>query len=148
MQLEAISQFWQQSVDATQTALTQPETYTQAIIIALIYAVAFFVAKRVRKHAPVFDDDRVTDASHPILRFIAHCGNLIFPLTAILLLRVSADLSSTLLNQDWLLRAALTIAMLLLFISAVNDFIGSALVRKLFKLIDPAVVAASARPAG
>jgi small-conductance mechanosensitive channel len=135
MQLEGLSTYWQKSVDAMQAALTQPETYTQAIIIALIYVVAFVVAKRVRKYAPILDDDRITDASHPILRFIANCGQLIFPLTAILLLRVSAELSSTLLNQDWLLRAALTIALLLLFISAVNDFIGSALVRKLFKLI-------------
>ena len=92
MQLEAFNRFWQQSVDATQTALTQPESYTQAAIIVLIYAIAFFVAKRVRKYAPILDDDRITDASHPILRFIANCGNLIFPLTAILLLRVSAEL--------------------------------------------------------
>ncbi len=135
MQLEDLHRYWQQSVDATQTALTQPETYTQAAIIVLIYAIAFFVARRVRHYAPVLDDDRITDASHPVLRFIANCGNLIFPLTAILLLRVSAELSSSLLNQDWLLRTALTVAMLLLFISAVNDFVGSSLVRQLFKLI-------------
>jgi hypothetical protein len=57
--------------------------------------IAFFVAKRVRQYAPVLDDDRITDASHPVLRFIANCGSLIFPLTAILLLRVSAELSNT-----------------------------------------------------
>ncbi len=56
----------------------------------LIYAIAFFVAKRVRKYALVLDDKRITDASHPVLRFIANCGNLMFPLTAIVLLRVSA----------------------------------------------------------
>lgn len=135
MQLESINRFWQQSVDATQTALTQAESYTQAAIIVLIYAFAFFVAKSVRKYAPILDDDRITDASHPILRFVANCGNLIFPLTAILLLRVSAEISNTLLNQDWLLKSALTIAVLLLFITAVNDFVGSALVRRMFKLI-------------
>lgn len=135
MQVEAFNRIWQQSVDATQTALTQPESYTQAAIIVLIYAIAFFVAKRVRKYAPILDDDRITDASHPILRFVANCGNLVFPLTAILLLRVSAELSSTLLHHDWLLRTALSIAMLLLFISAVDDFIGSPLVRQIFKFI-------------
>ncbi|CAH1386993.1 mechanosensitive ion channel family protein [Candidatus Nitrotoga sp. M5] len=135
MQLESVNRFWQQSVDAMQTALTQPESYTQAAIIVLIYAFAFFLAKSVRKYAPILDDDRITDASHPILRFVANCGNLIFPLTAILLLRVSAEISNTLLNQDWLLKSALTIAMLLLLITAVNDFVGSALVRRMFKLI-------------
>jgi len=101
----------------------------------LIYAIAFFVAKRVRKYAPVLDDQRITDASHSVLRFIANCGNLIFPLTAIVLLRVSAELSRTLLDHDWLFRTALTIVMLMLFISAVNDFVGSAFVRQMFKLI-------------
>ncbi len=135
MQLEQFNRLWQQSVDAAQAALAQPESYTQAAIIVLIYAVAFFVAKRVRKYAPILDDKRITDVSHPVLRFVANCGNLIFPLTAILLLRISAELSSTLLNQDWLVRTALAVAMLLLFISAVDDFVGSALVRRIFKFI-------------
>ncbi len=135
MQLEDFNRSLQESVDATLTALTQPATYTQAAIIMLIYAIAYFATKRVRKYAPVLDDDRITDASHPILRFIANCGNLIFPLTAILLLRVSAELSNTLLDQAWLLQTGLIIALLMLFISSVNDFIGSALVRKIFLLI-------------
>ena len=135
MTLESFDQVWRQLVDATQTALTQPETYTQAAIIALIYLVAFFVAKRLRKVAPVLDDERITAASHPILRFIANCGNLIFPLTAIVLLRVSVELSNTLLSHDWLVRTALTVATVLLFLTAVNDFVGSSLARRVFRLI-------------
>jgi small-conductance mechanosensitive channel len=135
MQLDTFPQLWQAWVEATQTALSQPETYTQAGVIALIYLFAFFVAKRLRKVVPILDDNRITDASHPILRFIANCGNLIFPLTAIVLLRVSIELSNTLLSHDWLVRSALTIAVLLLFITAVNDFVGSSLARKMFRLI-------------
>jgi small-conductance mechanosensitive channel len=135
MQLERFNQLWQKSIDATQAALTQPESYTQAGIILLIYAISFFVAKRVRKYAPILDDKRITIDSHPILRFIANCGNLIFPLIAILLLRISVELSHTLLDQVWLVKTALTIAMLLLFISAVNDFVGNVLMRRVFKLI-------------
>jgi small-conductance mechanosensitive channel len=135
MQFEDFGKFWQQSIDTAQFALTQPETYTQIGIVLLIYAVAFVVADRVRKYAPVLDDERITAESHPLLRFIASCGNLIFPLTAILLLRVSVELSQTLLDQDWLMRTALTVAMLLLFISAVNDFVTNGLARRIFKAI-------------
>lgn len=135
MEIEQFRHTWQQSIDAAQTALTQPETYTQAALIALIYLVAFFVAKRVRQYVPILDDQRITETSHPVLRFLANCGNLIFPLTAILLLRISAELSNTLLDHDWLVRSAMTIALLLLFISVVNDFVGSPLVRRLFKFI-------------
>jgi small-conductance mechanosensitive channel len=135
MQLDRFDQLWQTFVDTAHAALTQPETYTQAGIIVLIYAIAFFVAKRVRKYAPILDNERITDQSHPLLRFVASCGNLVFPLTAILLLRISVELSNTLLKHDWLVRTALTIAMLLLFISAVNDLVGSALARRIFKSI-------------
>jgi small-conductance mechanosensitive channel len=133
--MERFNQIWRQSVEVTHDALTQPESYTQAAIVGLIYAIAFFVANRVRKHVRILDDERITDASHPILRFLANCGNLIFPLTAIVLLRVSVELSNSLLNQAWLVSTALTIAMVLLFISAVDDFVGSALVRRVFKWI-------------
>jgi small-conductance mechanosensitive channel len=135
MRLESFSQLWQQSVDTTLTALTQPATHTQAGIILLIYAIAYILASRIRKYAPILDDERITADSHPILRFIANCGNLIFPLTAILMLRVSVEISHTLLDQDWLVRAALTVAIFLLFISAVNDFVGNGLARRVFKSI-------------
>jgi small-conductance mechanosensitive channel len=84
---------------------------------------------------PVLDDDRITETSHPILRILANCGNLIFPLTAILLLRVSTELGSTLLENNWMLRTALTIAVLLLFLSVVHDFIDSPRARQIFKAI-------------
>ena len=135
MQVEDFKMLWQQTMDAAQTALAQPETYAQAGMILLIYAIAYFFAKRVRHYAPVLDEDRVDEAAHPVRRFLANCGNLIFPLTAIVMLRISAELSNTLLSHDWLLRTAMSVAMLLLFVSAVNDFVGSSLVRKLFKSI-------------
>ena len=135
MRLEDLAQLWRQSSDAAQAALTRPESYTQAGIILLIYAIAFLVANRVRKYAPILDDERVTNDGHPLLRFVANCGNLIFPLTAILLLRISVEVSNTVLDEAWLVRTALTVAMLLLFISAVNDFIGSVLTRRAFKWI-------------
>ena len=149
MDTESLKQMLQSALDTATASLSLPATYTQVGIIALIYAVAYVLSRQIRTHAPVLDDDRITDASHPILRFIANCGNLIFPLTAILLLRVSVELSNTLLDQDWLVRTALTIALLLLFISAVNDFVGSAMVRPGVQVDRyPAAAAASARPAG
>ncbi len=133
--MESFSQLWQQSIDTTLFTLAQPETHTQVGFIFLIYAIAYIVANRVRKYAPILDDERITDESHPLLRFIANCGNLIFPLTAILMLRISVEFSHTLLDQDWLVRAALTVAILLLFISAVNDFVGNGTARRVFKSI-------------
>jgi hypothetical protein len=135
MRLENLSQLWQESVSATQTALTRPDTYAQLGIILLTYAIAFFVASRVRRYAPILDDEHTTDDSHPLRRFFTNCGNLMFPLTAILLLRIAVEVSTTLLDQAWLVRTALTVAMLQFFISVVNDFVASILTRRAFKFV-------------
>ena len=122
-------------LETTIAALTQPQFYIQVGIIALIYAIAYVLARQIRYYAPVLDDERITAESHPLLRFIARCGNLIFPLTAILMLRVAVELGQGLLDQAWLVRTALVIALLLLFISAVNDFVQSRIANRVFKLI-------------
>ena len=122
-------------LETTITALTQPQFYIQVGVIALIYAIAWVLARQIRIHAPVLDDDRITAESHPLLRFIARCGNLIFPLIAILMLRITVDLGQGLLDQAWLVRTALVIALLLLFNSAVNDFVQSRIANRVFKLV-------------
>ena len=135
MEGDEIEQVLSGAIDATETALTQVETYTQVGLVLVIYVLAFFLSRQIRHYAPVLDDDRITAESHPVLRFIAKCGNLIFPLTAILLLRISIELSDTLLDQAWLVRTAWSIALLLLFISAVNDFVASRTANRVFKLV-------------
>ncbi len=135
MEGDDIEQVWGGAIDATEMVLKQVETYTQIGLVVVIYVIAYFLSRQIRHYAPVLDDDRITAESHPVLRFIAKCGNLIFPLTAILLLRVSVELSATLLDQAWLVRTAWSIALLLLFISAVNDFVVSRTANRVFKLI-------------
>ena len=135
MNFDNLSQQFASAFESVTSTLTRPETYTQAGVILVIYALAYILSRQIRHYAPVLDDSRITAESHPLLRFIANCGNLIFPLTAILLLRISVEFSQELLDQAWLVRTALVIALLLLFISAVNDFVVSRAANRLFKVI-------------
>jgi small-conductance mechanosensitive channel len=114
-------------------ALRQEETYAQIGIILAIYAVAFVLANRIRKHTPFLDASYEQDTVHPLRIFISKLGSLIFPLIAILMLRISVEISENALDQDWLVQTALTISILILFHSIIRDFISNSLVAGIFR---------------
>ena len=101
---------------------SQPETYMQMAIILGIYVVAFVVANRIRKFAS-FLDAKSENEHHPIYVFLGKLGDLIFPLIAILMLRVASEVTPSALPQDWIIQTALIIAVLLLFNSIAHELI-------------------------
>ena len=133
MALERISQIATEIVEKVNTAISQPETYTQLGIIVAIYALSFWLARRVRKYLPLLSIKHSDSTAHPLRKLAGKLGNLMFPLLAILLLRISVEISQTALDQGWLVQTALTIAILLLFNTIVNDFISNIVVARIFK---------------
>ena len=101
MAFEKLTQVFDQVLVKASEALTQQETYLQIGIILVIYAVAFVLANRIRKHAPFFDARHKQGAAHPLRRFISKLGSLIFPLIAILMLRISVEISQNTFDQGW-----------------------------------------------
>jgi len=124
-----------QTLDKVVTAFSQPETFTQIGIILAIYAVAFAVANRIRKYAPYLDAEHGEAGVHPLRKFVSKLGGLIFPLLAILMLRISVEISQSTIEQGWLVKTALTIAILLLFNSIIHDFIGNQVVARIFRWV-------------
>ncbi|WP_079204676.1 mechanosensitive ion channel family protein [Pseudomonas sp. CC6-YY-74] len=114
-------------------AFSQPEIYTQIGIVLAIYLVAWMLAGRIRKYAPFLDVSQEEAATHPLRKFIGKVGSLIFPVLAILMLRISVEVSEGALNQGWLVQTALTVAILLLFYSVVRDFIQNKIAAGVFK---------------
>ena len=114
-------------------ALFQSDTYIQMGIILAIYVLSFLIANRIRKYAPILDVKYADATVHPLQIFIGKLGNYIFPILAILLLRVSIELSGNTLTQVWLAKTALTIAVLILFSSIIHDFITHHVVASIFR---------------
>ena len=133
MTIEKISQLFQQLNEQVTLILAQPETFTQLGVIVVIYVVAFLLANRVRAYAPQLDTRYADEDVHPLRRLIGKLGSLIFPLLAVLMLRISAEISTKLLDQGWLLQIAFTIAIMLLFNSVIRDFISNRVVARLFR---------------
>ena len=116
-------------------ALLVTETYTQLALVLLIYGIAFLVAKRVRHYVPALAPSPAGDASSPLRRLTGELGKLLFPVLTILTLSVATEFSKTLLGQSWLVRTAMTIAMMLLLIAVIRRHVRSEFVAFVFRWI-------------
>ncbi|HEY7773767.1 MAG TPA: mechanosensitive ion channel domain-containing protein [Marinagarivorans sp.] len=116
-----------------QTALSQSESYIQLGVVLTIYLVAFFIARRIRKQSRILNLSAEETKGQPLLAFWSKVGNFIFPLLAILLLRISIEVTQVAIKQDWLMQASLTIALLLLFNSFIEDFVNSPAVANILR---------------
>lgn len=115
---ESLNTQFEQSANTLQTLLLQPETYTQIGIVLAIYVGAWLLAKRIQKHTA-----SLGASSQRLHVFIKKLSDLIFPVTAILMLRVSLEISENLLSQGWLVQAALIISVILIFRSVIRNFV-------------------------
>jgi small-conductance mechanosensitive channel len=132
MEFANLSQFNSRIAESIRDILSQPETFIQAGIILLIYGFCFVLANKTRKHLP-----RFVPASQPfgssVARFIDRFASVIFPIIAIVLLRLSVEASRNVLSQAWLLEIALTLAVLLLVNNLINDFVRNAIIKVVFR---------------
>jgi small-conductance mechanosensitive channel len=112
--------------------LGQQETYVQIAVIFGIYALAFILASRLRKLTSSLDSTP-TNKQHPIYVFLGKLGNLIFPLFAILMLRIAIEFSQESLAHDWIMHTALIVAVLVLFNSVVDDFVSNEVICRIIK---------------
>jgi len=103
--------------------LIDPETYIQISLIVAIYASAFLISNRLRKFIPFLDVKPEQLLNNPLPIFLDKLSNLVFPLSAILLLRISVELLQNILPSGWIMQTALTIAVLLLTWSLITTFV-------------------------
>ena len=135
MEFDEIEPVAEQAIDTITETFGQTQTYTQFFVIVGIYLVAFFIANRIRKLAPFFDVDPETVEGQPIRQFVSKIGNLIFPVLAIIMLRIFVEIHESLLDEGWLMRTALTIAIVLLFNSIIDDFVRHPLVKGVLRYL-------------
>jgi small-conductance mechanosensitive channel len=111
-----------------QSLIAEPATYIQLAIVAAVYIVARLVAGQFRRLFPTLMEAGDVAGAHPLARGIRRSNKLIVPLLALVLLRISVDISRSVLDRSWVLQIALSITGLLLFYSLVRDFAKTRLV--------------------
>ena len=116
-----------------QSMLSQQATYLQLLVIITSYAAAYWIySKTVKKRV----DNYTTVASdHPINIMLFRLSNIVYPLVAIILLRIFTSIGITADLQVWLMNTALNIAILLFAYSIIKEFVSSPFMSALFKFV-------------
>lgn len=92
--------------------LARVELYSEIAWVMVVYLLSYFFAVKLKKNLPLL---RGEASQNPLNRFGAVLGKLMLPLLAIVLLRISLELSHLLIQQGWVLNAAIAIAVLIFF---------------------------------
>lgn len=124
-------------IDSSQTiidTLLMTETLVQLAFIATVVGLAYLISNRIKRHVPILvasSDEQLS----PLHKLTGKLGNLIFPLFGVLGLTIGLNLSSALLGQSWLLRAALILVMLVMFTAVIRDFVKSEFIAFVFRWV-------------
>jgi small-conductance mechanosensitive channel len=117
-----------------QSQLGEPATYIQVgIIIASYFAAYWIYAKTVKRS--LLANKKPISIEHPLSNILYRLGSIVYPLVAIVLLRISLSVGESALYPVWLINAALTIAVLLFFYSIIKEFVSSTFMSTLFRWI-------------
>lgn len=120
---------------AAQDALSRPEVLTQLATVVVIYGLAWLLAGRIRHLVPFLDAGEEIIRDNVLRKYVSRLSELVFPLLAILLLRISLAVSQTLLDEGWVMQTALTIAVLLLAASVIRNFVRSSIIATVLRYL-------------
>jgi small-conductance mechanosensitive channel len=113
------------------TAALQTETYTQLALVLVIFALTFFISTYIRKLVPRFANAPLK----PLRKLTGKLGVFIFPMLAILALSLAVQLSQNFLGESWLMRAALVLAMMVVYRSIVRDYVKNEFIIFVFRWV-------------
>ncbi|MFT6955497.1 MAG: small-conductance mechanosensitive channel [Halieaceae bacterium] len=128
--LNLMSEFLQ----TAQFAVSDTNTYIQFVVILVIYALSFTVARKIR-HSGGLTRIKPLENAHPIRKLAFRIGGILFPLLAIILLQISTKVAESLTLTPWLIEAALAVAVVLFFNSLIRVFVQHKFTASLFKWV-------------
>ena len=117
-----------------QSQLSETETYIQAGVIIATYFIAYWMYANTIKRRLVASK-KSTSIAPPLSRVLLRLGSTVYPLVAIVLLRIEVSVGEAALYSVWLINAALTIAVLLFVLSIIKEFVTSTFMSALFRWV-------------
>lgn len=121
--------------DQVITAVLQTETYAQLALVLVTFGLTFFISTYIRKFVPLFSEAPANAPLKPLRKLTGKLGGLIFPLLAILVLSLAAEVSESFLGEFWLVRAALVVAMMLVYRSIIRDYVKNEFIIFVFRWV-------------
>jgi small-conductance mechanosensitive channel len=116
-----------------QQIASSEDIYLQIGLVAGALILAPLLATLVRRRFTVFTTE--PEAKHKIRYTLHQLGDLMSPLLAVLLLKIAADLTPGLDQNNWLLVAAITLLVVYAYFRGVRSLISNKLVSRLMLII-------------
>lgn len=129
-----ISQYEQMLIQRLQLIMdyaSSPTMYSQIGLILLALLVAFSLSAFLKKHSPLLKQTPQQGALLKMRQSVYALRDLVFPLMLILSMSLTADLSSQLIERDWLVTIALSLTVVYMLYAIINRFVEKQLFRRL-----------------
>lgn len=134
MNTEMIINWFNNQLQVAVMMLGNLSTYAQLFVVISVYCFAYWFSASIRKNIAVSHNEPSLSA-HPVRKLLYRIGRMLFPLIAIILMRILIEVSETQGYVVWLMQTALTVAVLLFFNSIVDSFVEHSFVANLFKIV-------------
>ncbi|NCP66194.1 MAG: mechanosensitive ion channel [Paraglaciecola sp.] len=140
MNTQYFSELFDSLVLSTQETFSNPFTYLQIAVVLAIYLVAYLLASKIR-HSIGLTHNEPEENAHPLQKLIYRIGGIFYPLLAIVILRVSTEISEHIDYAAWVINSAFVIAVILFYLSCVRAFVTNRFAAGMFKWIGlPALI--------
>lgn len=120
--------------ETIQQALSSQDTYLQLALILTSFFIAHLLALLLRRQLAVLRE-RPKDSDNQFHLALYRLGRLLSPLLGILLLKLASDLGPGAELQNWLIVAAITIALVYVYYSTVRILVHNRLVARALLLL-------------
>jgi small-conductance mechanosensitive channel len=116
------------------TALNEPQTYIQFVVVASLYSLAYVIALYIKRNISALHL-KSDENSHPLRKLAFNIGIILAPLLGLFFIKIAYQVVMTLGYDSWFIRFILAVAVLLFFYSAITTFVTSPFAAHLFKWI-------------
>ena len=138
MKIQSLETTLNHMLEKLSHVFSQAETYSQIGLIIGIYLVAYIMTRQLRHYIPFLNNN--TPKPGDTITGFDVAGKLLFPIIAIVLLRVSVEFSQYIVEDSWVMQGALAIAILLLANSAINLLVKQPILIVAFRWIGMPVI--------
>ncbi len=114
------------------SALTDPSSFYQLILVSTAYLLAILLASFIKNNINALNTQPDSNA-HPLKRLSYNFGIVLSPLIGLFFIKVIYQISVLYEYPNWLINLTLIVALMLFFLSCINNFVTSHFPATLFK---------------
>lgn len=135
MNVETVINEFHKFVDTAISWAMSPQFYTQGTLIVISIVIAALLSLSLQKQVTVLHNQPEDGALFSLRKIIFSIRKLLFPAFCVTFLAIATYLSQSLVQQDWLVKIAQGLSVILLLYSAITRFISNKFINGIFRWI-------------